>query len=209
MNFFEEDKFIKWVDELAEKDYVMIDNFLSRELYQKLHAFFKRKEEEREFEKAALGDVFSRQVVSEIRSDFTYWIDREKDSEINVFFELLEELIQNLNRYCYLSLSGYEFHFAHYPKASFYKKHLDQFQGRNNRLISLIIYMNNSWQPGDGGELKIYREDDDVLVEPIANRCIMFKSDVVEHEVLPTNVSRYSLTGWLLHLPQDLSYLLS
>ncbi|NIT56541.1 MAG: 2OG-Fe(II) oxygenase, partial [Aliifodinibius sp.] len=57
-------------------------------------------------------------------------------------------------------------------------------------------------QPGDGGELKMYGPGDDTtLIEPIAKRMVMFKSDTVEHEVLLTQTSRKSITGWLLHQP--------
>jgi len=32
---------------------------------------------------------------------------------------------------------------------------MDQFQGKNNQVISMLIYLNENWQEGDGGELKI------------------------------------------------------
>ena len=61
------------------------------------------------------------------------------------------------------------------------------------------------WQPGDGGELEIVESDDKVvLIEPIARRCVMFKSAEVLHGVLEAHKSRYSLTGWLLHYPAAL-----
>jgi SM-20-related protein len=112
-----------------------------------------------------------------------------------------------MNRYCYLSLSDYEFHLAHYPTGTFYKRHLDQFVGRNNRMISVVIYLNEHWKVGDGGELQIYLESGDVTVQPKARRCVLFKSADVEHEVLTTNVGRDSLTGWLLYKPAGLGLL--
>lgn len=210
MEYFQEAKFLQWVDELAEKDYVVIDDFFDPGIYQKIVDFFLLKQAENEFSKAALGDAFSRQIVSEIRGDFSYWLDKKKDEQIRQLFELIEEMISLLNRYCFLSLSGYEFHFTHYPKASFYKKHLDQFKGRSNRLVSVIIYMNKDWRSGDGGELRMFdKGKQEIIVNPIANRCVLFKSDKIVHEVLRTNVGRNSLTGWLLYLPTDVAYLLS
>lgn len=210
MEHFRDEQFLEWVDVLSDIDLLVIDRFLPQELLDNTFAFLQQKQEEDEFKKAALGDAFSRQVVSEIRGDFAYWLDKERDVELSSFFGIAEELKDKLNRYCFLSLSGYEFHLTHYPKGSYYKKHLDQFKERSNRLISVIIYLNKDWKKGDGGELKVYSKNgEDILIEPIANRCVIFKSDVVEHEVLPTKISRYSLTGWLLYLPSGVGYLLS
>lgn len=209
MEFFSDDLFLEWMDILSQDDLVVIDDFLPPLLFSKAITLLNRKQEEDAFKKAALGDAFSRQVISEIRGDFAYWLDKERDTEVGDFFLLLEELISKLNRYCYLSLSGYEFHLTHYPKGSYYKKHIDQFKGRNNRLISVIIYLNENWKEGNGGELKVFGPDGDQIIKPIANRCVIFKSEVVEHEVLPTEVSRYSLTGWLLYMPSGVGYLLS
>ena len=72
----------------------------------------------------------------------------------------------------------------------------------------MIVYLNEDWKTGDGGELKIYLADKDALIEPIKNRCVIFKSDTLEHEVLVTNKSRFSLTGWLLYQPSSVGYLL-
>ncbi|MCC5913345.1 MAG: 2OG-Fe(II) oxygenase [Balneolaceae bacterium] len=123
------------------------------------------------------------------------------------FSAVMDELMANLRRFCYLSLSGSEFHIAKYPKGSHYDKHLDQFHERSNQQITVLLYLNEYWKPGDGGELKIYRKEGDILIEPIARRLLLFRSDSVEHEVLTTNVPRYSLTGWLLHRPQSVNLL--
>lgn len=61
---------------------------------------------------------------------------------------------------------------------------------------------------GDGGDLVIYKEDQEIVVEPIAKRLLLFKSDLIENEALRTNVPRYSLTGWLLHQPASVGYLI-
>lgn len=209
MDFFSDAIFLQWMDTLSDENLVVIDDFLPEPLFEKAIDLLHKKQEEDAFKKAALGDAFSRQVISEIRGDFAYWLDKKRDTELNSFFLLVEELISKLNRYCYLSLSGYEFHLTHYPKGSYYKKHLDQFKDRNNRLISVLIYLNQNWKEGDGGELKVYEKEGSRVIKPIANRCVIFKSDVVEHEVLPTEVSRYSLTGWLLYMPSGVGYILS
>jgi SM-20-related protein len=151
--------------------------------------------------KAGIGTQDDFQVKAEIRGDFIYWLDENRDSALSPFFGLMDELNQNLRRFCYLSLSGSEFHIAKYPARSYYHRHLDQFKERSNRQITVLVYLNKNWNKGDGGELVIYKDGEDIMVEPIAKRLLVFKSDIIEHEVLTTNVPRYSLTGWLLHQP--------
>lgn len=208
MNIYSEEKWIDWVDQLSQNDYVIIDDFLSPQLYWQVRSFFLQKLEEDEFQRAGLGSVFNNVLDTKIRGDFTYWLDKGRDEELSEAFDLIEEVKSTLNRYCFLSLSGYEFHLAHYPEGTFYKRHVDRFQDRSNRMISVIIYLNEGWQKGDGGELKIFKYDTEIIVDPIAGRCVMFKSADVPHEVMQTNVGRYSLTGWLLYQPSGVGYLL-
>ena len=187
------------MDELAENHYLIIDRFLDDHLYSEVKSFFRARLPH--FSQAGVGALSQNTILKEVRGDQTYWLDRKRDTEIKSFWELVDETIAVFNRYCFLSLSGYEFHLAHYPAGGHYEKHLDQFQTRNNRLISMIIYFNDKWLEGDGGELEIFRNDgSSVLVEPLARRCVMFKSAEVPHAVLESHKSRYSLTGWLRSL---------
>lgn len=197
------ENWLSWMDDISDKDYVVIDHFFREELYAEIRSFFLSKLSS--FKEAGIGVDSDNQINSKIRGDFTYWLDRKRDSDLQNFWELLDEIIQMFNRYCYLSLSGYEFHLAHYPSGGHYDKHLDQFENRNNRMISVVIYLNEGWQQGDGGELEIFEKDgSSFLVEPLAMRCVMFKSAEVPHAVLQANKSRFSLTGWLLYQPSAL-----
>lgn len=198
---YSDDQWLEWMDRLAEDDFVIVDDFINDHLFAQIMSFFHQKEASDELKKAGIGSQQDFQVKAEIRGDFIYWLDENRDIELFPFFKVIEELTQNLKRFCYLSISGSEFHIAKYPAGSFYHKHLDQFNERTNRQITVLIYLNKNWQKGDGGELVIYKDQEETKVEPIAKRLLLFKSDVVEHEVLTTNVPRYSLTGWLLHKP--------
>lgn len=206
---YSEDQWLVWMDRLAEDDYVIIDDFINEDLYGQIMDFFHQKEASDELKKAGIGAQKDFQVKAEIRGDFIYWLDENRDSELSPFFGLMGELTQDLKRFCYLSLSGSEFHIAKYPAGSYYHRHLDQFNERTNRQITVLIYLNKNWQNGNGGELVIYKDGEEIKVEPIAKRLLLFKSDIIEHEVLTTNVPRYSLTGWLLHQPSGIGYLLS
>ena len=199
------------MDILAEHDYVVIDDFISKDLFRSVMKYFREMENQDKLQKAGIGSSGEFQIKSAVRGDFIHWLKREQDTELSSLFELMDEISQNLRRYCYLSLTDSEFHIAKYPAGSHYNRHLDQFQERSNRQITVLIYLNENWKPGDGGELKIYRDGaegvTEILIEPIARRLLLFKSDVVEHEVLTTNVPRYSFTGWLLRQPSTVGYL--
>jgi SM-20-related protein len=206
---YTEEEWLIWIDELSQKDYVVVNDFLPEEQISFLYAYFQKHLAQQDFLKAGIGAASEKQIISAIRGDLIYWTSRRKDPQLAPIFDLLEEMIDQLNRLCFLSLSGYEFHLAYYPEGSFYKRHIDQFKGRNNRLISVIIYLNLKWMTNDGGELVIYQEDGSSdVIQPLFNRCVIFKSNTIEHEVLMTEKGRYSFTGWLLYQPAGLGQLM-
>ncbi len=205
MEYYSDEQWLAWIDRLANEDYVVIDEFLPEPLYDAVRKFFLEHLEMEDFSRAGIGSSANRIIATSVRGDYVYWLDRKRDLPVQPFFNLSDELIVKLNRYCFLSLSGAEFHLAHYPAGSFYHRHLDQFRERSNRMISVIIYLNENWTKDDAGELRMYcTNGEERLVEPVANRCVIFRSDVLEHEVLLTHASRYSLTGWLLYQPSSL-----
>ncbi|MEX0883139.1 MAG: 2OG-Fe(II) oxygenase, partial [Cyclobacteriaceae bacterium] len=79
--------------------------------------------------------------------------------------------------------------------------HLDQFQTVKYRIVTVILYLNESWNEEDGGALRMYFKGVDGLEKdedffPLGGRLVAFISDEVPHEVLPTQKERYSITGW-------------
>lgn len=195
-------------DHLAEKHYVFIDHFISVESCTGLRGAISEYREKAAFHVAGIGTGDDMQINREIRTDRIHWVDRsDNHPAVHVFLDEVVELMKRINRECFLSLSGYEFHFAHYPPGSYYKRHLDQFDKHNNRLISVICYLNEDWKPGDGGELKVFLKDGEEIIEPIEGRLILMRSNILEHEVLITNKDRLSITGWLCHHPPGLGFL--
>src|SRR5690625_557597 len=178
--------------------YSIADHFIDEALYIRIMKFFQDREEGDQLKKAGIGKSGEFKLDSSVRGDLIYWLDHDKDQQLLPFFELMDELIDAFRKYCFLSLSGSEFHIAKYPAGSYYKRHLDQFNNRSIRMITVLLYLNENWKKGDGGELRIFGKGEDILVEPIARRLLLFKSDKIEHEVLTTEVPRYCLTGWLL-----------
>ena len=101
------------MDELAEQNYVVIDDFIDNNLYKEIKNFLFEKIDV--FDQAGIGALNQNTIKKTIRGDKTYWLNKERDVALNDFWELLAETKSTLNRYCYLSLSGEEFHLAHYP----------------------------------------------------------------------------------------------
>jgi len=102
------------------------------------------------------------------------------------------------------------------PGGSVYPLHIDNPQGISSgdtRKLTCIIYMNPDYQYGDGGELRIFcgkqiegEKGEVVDIIPDGGRMILFWSDEIPHEVLPTapnadisdfESDRYALTVWI------------
>jgi len=88
-----------------------------------------------------------------------------------------------------------------YPPRSRYTKHVDNGGGiSNGRRLTTLIYMNQGWEKGDGGELAVYEKGGKKRikdVEPLAGRLVLFWSDErVPHEVLESMKDRYTVTIW-------------
>jgi SM-20-related protein len=94
-----------------------------------------------------------------------------------------------------------------YPVGSFYKRHLDQFKQDDHRKLSLICYLNEDWKEIHGGQLRMHLPSEVLDVLPTGGKLVCFRSDMIEHEVLPATRERYSLTGWILDQHLELKHL--
>lgn len=191
------------IDDLISKKFAVVDHFFTNDEVQSLKENLVHKYEDDAFKKAAIGNVFQEQIVKSIRGDYIYWLNEQEDALVErVFFDKINDLVQYLNRTCFLGIREKEFHYAVYPKGTFYKRHLDTFQNDDRRKLSIVCYLNDEhWQPDFGGALAIYHPSEQgeatTLVYPLQGRMVIFESQVLEHEVLPVYKSRFSITGWL------------
>ncbi len=192
--------------EIYSNSYVVVDNFVDQAFRKELLKEQTDLLNQGQFKKAAVGKGDQKQVRSEIRSDEVLWMDPTALSPLQaIFWEKIEELKQVLNRRCFLGLKSFEGHFARYPIGSFYKRHLDQFHAVPHRIVTVILYLNESWTEADGGQLRMYfpQEDGSERVEdvlPLGGRLVVFLSEEIPHEVLPTQKERISITGWLRNI---------
>ena len=193
-----EDCFETLISRYLDTKVGVVPDFISEELAENLVQRLFELKEQNLLKAAGIGNVAKLTHNAEIRSDAIYWLDRNNNNEFeNQFLDQVDAFVTYLNRSCYTGITGYEFHFALFDKGSFYRKHLDQFQNNSSRQFSMITYLNQNWQPEDGGELCIYDEAKIQIVTPNNRKTVFFKSDELVHEVLETNKARLSVTGWL------------
>lgn len=138
-----------------------------------------------------------------VRSDHIHWIeDGAAGPATRAWLDRLERLRLAINRAAFLGLFDLEAHYAIYPPGAFYARHLDRFRDDSRRAVTAILYLNEAWQPEDGGELRLWLDDagtaDSITVLPEGGTLVLFLSDRYWHEVLPARRERLSLTGWFL-----------
>ena len=200
--------FDRVADGLADHGYAIVDQFLSQEEVDALLQLKEFQSEGADFKKAGIGNSKSLQVQEAIRGDYIQWLDKKNSpASVQTYLNRLDELVKFLNQALFLSLKDVEVHMTIYPAGSFYKRHLDQFKQDDHRKLSVICYLNHEWKEEHGGQLRMYLPDQSLDVLPTAGRLVIFRSDQIEHEVLPATRSRLSITGWVLDRLVDLKNL--
>nr|WP_321221419.1 2OG-Fe(II) oxygenase [uncultured Psychroserpens sp.] len=201
--FVENPVYEQIIRDIGLKQYSIIDNFFSSETVSHLRQSLLNKHEEDRFKKAAIGNRINEKIIKSIRGDHILWID-ETTSNLaeDLFFGQINDLISYLNKTCFMGILYKEFHYALYPKGTFYKRHLDTFQNDDRRKLSFVCYLNSEdWKPENGGELVLYLDDNGVETKkeiyPFPGRIVIFESQILEHEVKPVETERLSITGWL------------
>lgn len=192
----QENLFEEIITQIVEKGYGVLDNFISEQDITDLNSSFTERYNQKLFKQAGIS---KQQVVEKaIRGDEIFWLEKAQADESELgFLNKLESFIEYVNYTCYLGLRSYEIHYASYPVGTFYKRHLDKFRNDSGRKLSFICYLNQNWQPENGGQLVLYLDHETLEILPLGGRLVCFESDKIEHEVLPANRERRSLTGWL------------
>lgn len=201
------------ITHIAEQGFCIVEHFLDAPTVLALANEAQALKTNATMQLAGIGRE-SRALNAEIRGDSICWLDAKQASVAQqAYFSQMEQLRLNLNQHLYLGVFGLESHLAVYPTGAFYKRHLDCFANADpskpQRKVSCIVYLNQGWQPFDGGELRLYLNTTDTHAEsafidiaPTAGRAVIFLSDTFYHEVLPAKRERLSLTGWLFTRPQ-------
>lgn len=196
---------------LEDRGWAVCDRIVPSSLTQSLRNHAHQLWQQGFFKPAAMGRQTTASQNPDIRGDAICWLESHDPAPASVeFLSFANALSQDLNRHFYMGLRSHEFHFARYEPGRGYARHTDQHRGTRARKISVVLYLNEDWQPDDGGELCLYRKDESdaaptgrdraepvAKIEPVSGRLVVFCSDQVPHEVLPARRVRWSLTGWL------------
>ncbi len=210
------------IDQIAERKWAIMPDFLDKKLVKEMAQELTLLYEKGDFRRAGIGKGTDWQVQGEIRGDDVLWFDNVNLTALQqLYFDKINDLKTALNRVFYLGLKDlkttFECHFAVYQPDKFYKKHLDQFKKTNfqtnnstqnlSRVISCVFYLNENWTQEDGGQLRIYHQENEQENEaqnelftdviPCAGTLVCLYSEDIWHEVLPTKRPRQSITGWL------------
>ncbi|MCB0369329.1 MAG: 2OG-Fe(II) oxygenase, partial [Bdellovibrionales bacterium] len=145
---------------------------------------------------ASIGKGIIKTQNLSIRTDKISWVDSFDSEATQIIWKVFEGLRFIAKSELYLPLKRFECHFSLYEPGGFYKKHTDRHKVMPSRLLTCVIYL-SELGPRDGGELILYRDNQQpVIINPTPGRITIFDSNL-EHEVKPCLLPRRSLTGWL------------
>ncbi|KAF9537303.1 hypothetical protein EC957_008491 [Mortierella hygrophila] len=147
------------------------------------------------------------------RGDYTIWVSPgskflEVSSELKECVDWFSgRLHDDLAKVVHLHGQA-EYQLAYYPPdSSHYERHRDSFptddkEDVDQRRVTAIVYFNPDWKQGNGGELRIFdkgmgdEEEKEIDIAPLAARCVVFMSGVMDHAVMPAFEERIALTSW-------------
>ena len=217
------------IDSLSKKGYVIIPNFLPRELVDELRDDILQLRSGAAFKEAKIGQDSTNSLNKSIRIAETCFIGRNRPELTRItgddsvrdrssgLYDILDNLCDNLVDLCWkeseakLDKSLTELLYAYYPTGGFYRRHRDAIPNSASvlRKYSLLLYLNrDGWSPeidagqlrihldGGGDELPANTEPNFIDVDPLGGTLVLFKSEIIPHEVLNTNSERFALVGW-------------
>ncbi len=189
-------------DALAERGWGLLSNFLEAPTLEALHQEAQAFWEAGKLRPARIGHAGQEIRRKQTRGDFIHWWSPDTLSPAQErYWQQINALRVSLNRELFLGLEHFESHYAIYPPGTRYQRHVDRFQDSIERTISCVLYLNRDWSEPEGGQLRLYTDGGEDEVLPRMGTLMVFRSDVIEHEVLPATRHRFSVTGWLRRRP--------
>lgn len=197
MNDFPDTDWRTAVDALAGQRHVVLPGLLPEAAWQALRAEAAALREASAFSPARIGRGEARHRQSDIRGDGLCWLEPDKGVGA-AYLAWMDGLRRMLNRELFLGLQEFEAHYAHYPVGAFYRTHVDRHRDSNARVVSSVLYLNEDWRAGEGGELCMYDAQGRRLFSqlPVGGTLVLFMSDDMPHEVKTALRERWSIAGW-------------
>lgn len=156
-----------------------------------------RLQREEKFHRAGVGHGAELHGGGDIRRDEICWLNPESGvAAQHELWEKMRALKEAFNQTLFLGLTEFEGHYASYPAGGFYQRHRDSFREDGDRMVSVVIYLNEVRKKSDGGQLRVFQNESHTDIEPTGGTLVCFLSKEMEHEVLPSLNSRISFTGW-------------
>jgi len=176
----------------------VIPEFLPAPVIVALAVIARRRYAAGEFCAAGVGRGAGRIERSDIRGDRTLWLDAEAPAPAErALCKALERLRIGLNEATFLGLFSFECHYSLYPRGAFYRRHSDCIRDDDARVLSCLLYLNDTWTAADGGALRLYLPGNDTRdIVPIGGTLLCFLANRYEHEVLPATRERLAVSGW-------------
>lgn len=192
------------IDGLAQNGFAVVKHAIPTTLCRHLFKECESLRDQQALSQAGIGRGRHYQQRDDIRNDAIHWLDGSSQAQ-RAYFGLIDTLRMEINRALFLGLFELEAHFALYAPGHFYKCHLDSLEGRSNRCVSSVLYLNEEWPQDGGGEMALYPQSRHLpapgtapvaRVTPEMGTLACFLSEQVPHEVLPTRLPRMSIAGW-------------
>lgn len=184
------------IDALARTGFAVERGFLPAQLVASLRTRLGELEAAGRFRAAAVGAGPERAVRPAVRGDRLCWLDPPLVAAEADLLARCESLRSALNAALTLGLFDLECQYAIYPPGGAYVRHLDRSSAGAERVLSVLLYLNEGWTADDGGALRLYTGSGTLEVLPESGTLVIFESARFEHEVRPARRERLSVAGW-------------
>lgn len=184
------------VEQLGARGFFVRAGFLGGELSTAACAEARSRFERGELRRAGVRRGADHRLDEAVRGDSICWLDEAVTGVFHDVWRRFDELRLQLNELAWLGLRRTELQLAHYPpNGAGYHRHRDAFPGDDNRRMTAIVYLNPAWEPPHGGRLTLFVEPP-LEVEPTLDTFVVFRSQLIEHEVQPSFADRFAVTAW-------------
>jgi Rps23 Pro-64 3,4-dihydroxylase Tpa1-like proline 4-hydroxylase len=136
-------------------------------------------------------------VRRQIRGDEMTWLTEPKPG-LRAVLSAIDDQARELAADACLALGERQVQLARYPAGASYARHFDTPAATlgPRRRLTCVYYLNQDWHSDDGGALRLWPSDTAVDVAPVGDRLVVFFSERLAHEVLPSRRPRTALTAW-------------